>query len=75
MKTINEALGDVISKSRAKIGLSQEKFAERVGIHRTYVSQLERGLKSPTLDILEKLSAGLDTRPSRLLRMAEDELE
>ncbi|MBI3716016.1 MAG: helix-turn-helix transcriptional regulator, partial [Betaproteobacteria bacterium] len=55
MEKINKALGRVIARSRSKIGLSQEKFAECVGIHRTYVSQLERGLKSPTLDILAKL--------------------
>ncbi len=74
MKSTGDALGKVIAKSREKLGISQEKLAERAGVHRTYVSQLERGLKSPTLDILSKISLGLDIKLSRLMRLLEDEL-
>lgn len=69
------ALGKVISKLRIDRGLSQEKFAEQVGIHRTYVSQLERGLKSPTLSILRKVAAALDVKPSAILIIAENSSE
>ena len=74
MKSNSDALGSVIAKSRGKLGISQEKLAERAGVHRTYISQLERGLKSPTLDILAKISFGLDIKLSRLMRLMEDEL-
>lgn len=37
-------------------GLSQEEFAANVGLHRTYISQLERGLKSPSLGVMAKIS-------------------
>ena len=74
MDRANEALGRTISRLRVSLGLSQEAFANRAGIHRTYVSQIERGLKSPTLAVLIKIAKALDTKPSLLVRAFEDEL-
>ncbi len=54
-----------IRKSR---GLTQEDFA--VVSSRTYVSTLERGLKSPTLDKMEELSTGLGVHPLTLLTLS-----
>ena len=48
--------------------LSQEELAAKAGLDRTYVSQLERGLKSPTLNSLEKIAACLGVAPQRFLR-------
>lgn len=75
MTSVNDALGRAISKLRQNLRLSQEELANRAGIHRTYVSQLERGIKSPTLAVLIKLARALETKPSRLLRSIEDELD
>ena len=75
MKSVNRALGRTISKLRHNLGLSQEELADRAGIHRTYVSQLERGIKSPTLAVLIKVARALDTTPSRLLCGVEDEVD
>lgn len=75
MNKVNSAIGKAISKLRLEAGLSQEELAERAGIHRTYVSQLERGIKSPTLAVLIKVAKALDTRASRLLRSVEDGLD
>ncbi len=47
----------ILKKLRTAAGLSQEEFAAKAGLHRTYVSQLERGLKSPTLKTVEKMAA------------------
>ena len=74
MTSVNQALGRTISGFREGLGLSQEDLADRAGIHRTYVSQLERGLKSPTLNILMKIAKALETKPSLLMRAFEDEL-
>ena len=70
----NAALGRKISDLRKSAGISQEELADRASIHRTYVSQLERGLKSPTItiDVLVKLAKALDTTPSKIMRMLED---
>jgi transcriptional regulator with XRE-family HTH domain len=75
VKIVNDAVGQTISKLRQNRGLSQEELADRAGIHRTYVSQLERGIKSPTLAVLIKIARALDTKPSELLRAVEDELD
>jgi transcriptional regulator with XRE-family HTH domain len=70
----NAIFAKIISDLRKSARLSQEELAERAGVHRTYVSQLERGLKSPTLDTILKLSSALDTRPSTVMRKLEAEL-
>ena len=49
-------------------GLSQEALADQAGLDRTYVSQLERGLKSPTLTSIEKLATCLGINPAELLQ-------
>lgn len=43
---------DSLRNARENAGISQEQLAERAGLHRTYISQLERGLKSPSLDVI-----------------------
>ena len=65
-------LGSVISERRRSLGLSQEGLADLCGLHRTYISQVERGLKSPTLRVLSTLAENLNARPSELLRELEE---
>lgn len=48
--------------------ISQEELAASSGLDRTYISQLERGLKSPTLNTLERLASCLDVNVQYLLR-------
>ena len=52
---------------RKQKGLSQEELAFQAGINRNYVGQIEREEKSPTIDIIEKLSAKLNIEPKILL--------
>ncbi|WP_398482390.1 helix-turn-helix domain-containing protein [Tardiphaga sp.] len=59
---------------RQSAGLSQEELAERAAIHRTYVSQVERGLKSPTVATLFRLALALETAPSKILKRIEASL-
>ena len=57
--SLNRALGNVLRRERNDLGLTQEGLAERAELHRTYVSQLERGLKSPSLAKLADLADAL----------------
>ncbi|MBV8860132.1 MAG: helix-turn-helix transcriptional regulator [Acidobacteria bacterium] len=75
MTSMNKALGEIISRRRQGRNLSQEELADRAGIHRTYVSQIERGLKSPTLSILIKVAKALDTKASIILSELEREVD
>lgn len=74
MQNLNIAIANVIRKYRNNVLLSQEKLAEEVGIHRTYVSQIERGLKSPTLHILLKFASTFNISLTQLIQDIEDEL-
>jgi transcriptional regulator with XRE-family HTH domain len=67
----NVIFGRIVAGLRQAARLSQEELADRAGIHRTYVSQIERGLKSPTIVILLKLSKGLNTTASKIMRQLE----
>jgi transcriptional regulator with XRE-family HTH domain len=74
VKTLKAAFGDVLRELRWQTGLSQEAFAHACDMHRTYISQLERGLKSPTLDTLAAIAEVLEVRIHQLLKMVEDRL-
>ena len=65
----------VLKVFRGSKGLSQEELASRSGLHRTFISQLERGLKSPTIDTLFSICAVLDVSASELIRAVEVELK
>lgn len=65
-------LGQVIKRRREAEGLSQEEFAERARVHRTYVSQLERGIKSPSVRLLVKIADALRCEAWEILREAGD---
>ena len=69
-KDLKAAIGIVLRAKREKLTISQEEVAERAGVDRTYVSILERGLKSPTVETLEKICRALGTLPERVLEEA-----
>ncbi len=63
--------GRVLKTARMKRALSQDELGYRSGYHRTYISQLERGEKSPSLRTIVNLASTLKVRPSALLREIE----
>ncbi len=64
-----QALSKNIKKYRAELKLSQEKLALAAGVDRSYMSEIERGLANPTLDLLLKISNALKIQPSKLLEL------
>jgi transcriptional regulator with XRE-family HTH domain len=52
---------------RRKKGWSQEAFAEEAGLHRTYISDLERASRNPTITAVDKLAAALGVTVGQLL--------
>jgi len=59
--------GKNVRSLREQAGLSQEELAFRAGMKRSYVSDLERGTRNPTVRALGRLAAALNVAPSRLL--------
>ena len=56
---------------RGENQLSQEKLAALAGLHRTFVSMVERGKRNVTIATVEKLAAGLNCRMADLMPDAE----
>jgi len=67
-----EALfGQALRDLRKETGMSQEALAFESGYHSTYISQLERGKKSPSLRAIVRLAGALKTRGSEILKRVE----
>jgi transcriptional regulator with XRE-family HTH domain len=64
------AFGAAIREQRMGLKLSQEDFAEVCGLHRTYISQVERGLKNVSFDNIRRISIGLRLKSSELYSRA-----
>ena len=68
------AFGRVLREIRKKRGLSQEQLGFDSGYHRTYISLLERGMKSPSLTTIMNLAAVLKVSASGMLARIEAQL-
>lgn len=64
---IRRRVGLNVRRFRVQRGLSQEQLAFDCGLHRTYVSGVERGIRNPTVLVLVRLAKGLRVAPGRLL--------
>jgi transcriptional regulator with XRE-family HTH domain len=56
---VRARVGRNMKRLREIRGWSQEELADQAGIHRTYVSGVERGVRNPTVTVLEKLAVAL----------------
>ncbi|WP_417398225.1 helix-turn-helix domain-containing protein [Gimesia chilikensis] len=65
-------LGDVLRHFREEAGMTQEALAFEAGVDRTYISQLERNKKSPTVDVLFRLCDAMGIKASELIVRVED---
>jgi CheY-like chemotaxis protein len=65
-------LGVAIKTERSVLGISQEELAERAGLHRTYVSDVERGARNPSITSIEKLARALELSVSALFDRASN---
>jgi transcriptional regulator with XRE-family HTH domain len=65
------SLGETIYKRRVSLALSQEQLAEKANLHRTYISDLERGRRNPSMLTLSRLAMGLGLRLVDLISDAD----
>ena len=63
---ITEKIGNRIRELRKKTGLSQEKFAAKIGMDRTYFASVELGKRKISIVNLEKIAEGLDVSLAEL---------
>jgi transcriptional regulator with XRE-family HTH domain len=68
---LQRRVGRYLRRHRHARGLSQEAFAEVLGVHRTYLGGLERGERNLTLRSLERLAGLIDVDPLAMLALKE----
>jgi CheY-like chemotaxis protein/DNA-binding Xre family transcriptional regulator len=69
---LKRLFGTAIKGKRSELGISQEELADRAGLHRTYVSDVERGARNLSLESIEKLAQALELSISVLFQRARD---
>lgn len=70
-REVKVKFGNAIKKVRSQRQLSQEELAEKSGLHRTYISEVERGDRNLSLVNIVKLCDALECRPSKLFELIE----
>lgn len=68
---INTFFGKKIRHRRRELDWTQEKLAERCGMHVTYIGQVERGLRNVSLHVIVDLAKALQCKPEELMRDME----
>ena len=71
MNEIEHEFGRIVRKHREKSGISQEEFASKAGVHRTYMSSIELGKVQVSIGIAEKVASALEIPLSRIFREIE----
>jgi transcriptional regulator with XRE-family HTH domain len=70
MKRAVSDLGAFISQQRERSAISLRKLAERAGVSNPYLSQIERGLRKPSAEILKRIARGLSVSAESLFERA-----
>ena len=65
---IIEVFGKNVRMYRTQLGISQEKFAELCGLHRTYISDIECFQRNVSLESVQKIAAALNIEPFLLIK-------
>lgn len=68
MKSLNQKLGERLKKIRKEKGMSQGDIANKLSIHRSYISGIERGVRNPTVKNVERIAEALGVSPHTLLQ-------
>ena len=71
-ETLADAVGRRLRTLRAAAGLSQERLAEKAGVHSTYIGQVERGQKNVTIDSLSRIIKPLGVSLSEFFETFDD---
>ena len=66
--------GAIVRRRRTERGISQESLANLAGLHRTYISMLERGIRNPSLTVILQLADALEVKASSLMADLESGL-
>lgn len=72
---IRAKLGAAIRRRRAALRVSQEELAHQVSLHRTYISDIERGCRNVSIENIAKIAGALGLKVYELLQLAEEDAD
>lgn len=72
---IKKSFGAAVRQRRGRLGISQEELAGRAGLHRTYISDVERGARNVSLESIHRLAEALEISMSLLFAWQNGESE
>jgi transcriptional regulator with XRE-family HTH domain len=75
MKNLSQSIGDTIKLCRDRRKMNQRDLASRAGLSVSYLSLIEQGKRTPNLEVLEDIAAGLDLPLNLLIFLASDKTE
>jgi transcriptional regulator with XRE-family HTH domain len=75
MSALLRNLGLAIRQIREDRNLSQERLAEMAGLHRTYVSSVERGHRNVSIENIHKIAKALGVSMTEVIQLCEDRLD
>jgi transcriptional regulator with XRE-family HTH domain len=75
INAMQAAFAEVVRTLRLSKKYSQEEFAERSGLHRTYISDIERGVRNIAFSNIVRISEALDMSLSKLMQLVEREID
>lgn len=70
-KPIAATFGAVLREKREEAGISQEQLADRAGLHRTYVSLIERGKRTASIEVVRRVALALGVSMAELIEATE----
>jgi XRE family transcriptional regulator, regulator of sulfur utilization len=71
VSSLSKPFGQTVRRRRMAAGFSQEKLAEQAGLHPTYISMIERGVRNATLDTASRIAKALKMSLPRLIEQAQ----
>lgn len=74
-KALAEEIGALVRQLRVAAEMSQEEFADRCGVHRTYIGSIERGEKAITLETAQKIVVALNISLSQFFQKLEEKAD
>ena len=72
---VNKEVGDTIRELRKEKHLSQEKLADAIDSHQVYISEIEKGIKLPSLTIINNIAKAFDVSLTHFMSRVEQKLD
>jgi transcriptional regulator with XRE-family HTH domain len=73
ISNISKQFGNAVRSRRIASGLSQEKLAEKAGLHPNYIGKIERGVRNATLDVTNRIAKALKVGLPKLIEEAQQQ--